>query len=76
MKKVRPSLRHVFAAAIAAEREKRGLSQDELARLARLRRCRIDAVERGTRNIDLANMARLADALGIEPSDLFKRNRP
>jgi transcriptional regulator with XRE-family HTH domain len=75
MKRVaRPPLRQVFAANIKAAREARGLSQDELARLARLRHCRIDSVEAGTRNIDMANMARLADALGIELSDLCLMN--
>ena len=65
-------LRQVLAANLKAARQARGLSQDELAKAARLHRCRVDSVEAGTRNIDIDNVERLADALGIEPADLFK----
>jgi transcriptional regulator with XRE-family HTH domain len=61
----------VFAANLKAAREARGLSQEELAKLAQVYRCRIDTVERGERNIDLDNILRLADALGIEPGELL-----
>jgi transcriptional regulator with XRE-family HTH domain len=71
MKKPRLTLRKVFAANLKAAREARGLSQEELAKLAQLYRCRIDTVERGERNIDLDNILRLADALGIEPGELL-----
>jgi transcriptional regulator with XRE-family HTH domain len=67
----------VIAANVRAAREAHGWSQDELAQKARLRRCRIDSLERGEagRNLNLDNLGRLADALGIEPVDLCRRNR-
>jgi transcriptional regulator with XRE-family HTH domain len=56
--------RRQFALNVKTAREARGMSQDELSRKARLYRCRIDSIERGTRNVDLCNMVRLARALG------------
>ena len=78
MKKARPPLRQVIAANVKAAREARGWTQDELAGKARLRHCRIDSLEQGVagRNANVDNIARLAKALGLEPADLFGRNRP
>ena len=78
MKKARPATAFGkrFAANLKTEREKRGLSQEDLAQLARLRRCRIDTAERSERNISIMNMARLADALGIELRDLLVNGPP
>ncbi len=47
------------------------LSQDELAEKADLHRTYVGAVERGERNICLANIFKLADALEVETKDLF-----
>ena len=57
--------------AIRKLRLKRGLSQEELADLATIHRTYIGDVERGTRNIALLNMVRVAHALGLPLSRLI-----
>jgi transcriptional regulator with XRE-family HTH domain len=52
-------------------RESRGLSQEKLAELAGIHRTYIGDVERGTRNIALVNMTRIAKALGTSLSRLI-----
>ncbi|MGC2336536.1 MAG: helix-turn-helix transcriptional regulator, partial [Pseudolabrys sp.] len=51
------------------------LSQRALAQLACLDRTYVGSVERGERNVSIDNVERLAEALGIELADLFKRIR-
>jgi len=52
-------------------REKKSLSQEKLADLAEIHRTYIGDVERGTRNIALVNMTRIAKALGTSLSRLI-----
>ena len=68
--------RKLFAANLWRERKARGLSQRALAQLAGLDRTYVGSVERGERNVSIDNVERLAEALGIELADLFKRIRP
>ena len=65
-----------LAANLWRERKARGLSQRALAQLAGLDRTYVGSVERGERNVSIDNVERLAEALGIELADLFKRIRP
>jgi transcriptional regulator with XRE-family HTH domain len=53
-------------------RAERGLSQEGLAARAGLDRTYISGVERGSRNISLSNVGRLAKALGVRLQDLLK----
>jgi len=53
-------------------RHRKGYSQEKFADLASLHRNYIGMVERGERNITLMNINKLARALGIEVSELFK----
>lgn len=53
-------------------RENKGLSQEQLAELAGIHRTYIGDVERGTRNIALVNMTRIAKALGVTLSRLIR----
>ena len=78
MQKARPekAARKLFAANLWRERKARGLSQGALAQLAGLDRTYVGSVERGQRNVSIDNVERLAEALGIELADLFKRIRP
>lgn len=50
----------------------KGLSQEELARLAKIDRTYIGGIERGERNAGIKNVWRIADALGIPAADLFR----
>ncbi|MBX3381669.1 MAG: helix-turn-helix transcriptional regulator [Phycisphaeraceae bacterium] len=48
------------------------LSQEELARLAKIDRTYIGGIERGERNAGIKNVWRIADALGVPAADLFR----
>jgi transcriptional regulator with XRE-family HTH domain len=54
-----------FGQAVRKFRLKRALSQERLAELADIHRTYIGDVERGTRNISLLNMTRIAKALQV-----------
>lgn len=49
-----------------------GLSQEALAIDAGLDRSYMGGIERGEHNLAIINIVKIADALGICPSDLFK----
>ncbi len=49
-----------------------GLSQEKLAELADLHRTYVSDIERGNRNVSLANILKLCDALQVAPAKLFK----
>lgn len=61
-----------FGNNVRARRESLGWSQEELAARSGLHRTYVGSVERGERNISLANIARLARALGCTPSQLLE----
>jgi transcriptional regulator with XRE-family HTH domain len=63
--------RLAFGRTVRRLRESRGLSQEKLAELAGIHRTYIGDVERGTRNIALVNMTRIAKALGTSLSRLI-----
>ncbi|ARP44653.1 Regulatory protein MunI (plasmid) [Geobacillus thermodenitrificans] len=48
-----------------------GISQEELAFRCGLHRTYISDIERGTRNVSLENIERIAHALNVPPKDLF-----
>ena len=50
---------------------KKGISQEKLAELAGVHRTFVSSVERGERNISLANIVRLARALEVAPAKLM-----
>lgn len=52
-------------------RERSGISQEELGFRSNLDRTYVSGVERGVRNPTVVVLARLAAALGVEPSALF-----
>lgn len=61
-----------FAAHLRELREARGLSQTRLAELAGLNRNYVGDVERSRRNPCLDNIVKLAEALNVSPSELFR----
>ncbi len=64
-------VRVAFGRAVRKLRLEKGLSQERLAELAEIHRTYIGDVERGTRNIALVNMTRIADALGVPLNKLI-----
>lgn len=64
-----------FGERVRLLRQRRKLSQEELADRAGIDRTYIGGVERGERNIGLLNIKKLADALSINPKDLFDENQ-
>ena len=65
-----------FGARVRELRELGGLSQEALAHRAALHRTYVGSVERGERNISLANIQALADALEVDVRQLFEGARP
>ncbi len=61
----------VFGTTVKALRNQLGFSQERLAERADLHRTYISDVERGTRNVSLQSIAKLAGALEVSISDLF-----
>lgn len=53
-------------------RLERGLSQEELAFAADMKRSYLSDLERGTRNPSVRALERLADALGVEAAALVR----
>lgn len=67
----RADIRERFGFAVKARRESLGLTQEDLAERARIHRTYLSDVERGTRNLSLVNIERLAEALQMKISELF-----
>jgi transcriptional regulator with XRE-family HTH domain len=65
-------VRQALACNLRALRVEREWSQEDLALEAGLHRTFVAHVERGTRNISLDNITKLAFALGVSVSDLLK----
>jgi transcriptional regulator with XRE-family HTH domain len=65
-----------LAANIVSLREKRGLTQLSLAKLAKVPRSTIALLESGSANPSLANLARISTALQIGLEELLARPRP
>ena len=60
-----------IGAAIRRERQRKGLSQEQLAFECGLHRTYVGSVERGERNIALRNIVAIAIALGMTASKLL-----
>ncbi len=52
-------------------RKQKGLSQEELAFRSGLHRTYISDIERGSRNVSLKNIEKIAKALGVSSKALF-----
>ncbi|MGP0100816.1 MAG: helix-turn-helix domain-containing protein [Solirubrobacteraceae bacterium] len=59
--------------AIRQLRRAGGISQEAFAASCGLHRTYIGGIERGERNVSFANLLRIADALGVRPSELLDR---
>ena len=56
-------------------RKERGLSQEDLAFAADMKRGYLSDLERGTRNPSVRALGRIATALQVPPSDLLKEGK-
>lgn len=61
-----------FGQAVRKLRLAKGISQEKLAEAAEIHRTYIGDVERGTRNISLVNMTKIAAALDVPLSRLIQ----
>lgn len=61
----------LFGARVRELRERKGLSQEELADAAKLHRTHISLIERGHRSARLETIELLARALRVQPSELL-----
>ena len=55
---------------IRGEREKMGVSQEQLGKLAKVHRTYVGMIERGEKNITIFNLRKFAEALGVQVKDL------
>ena len=65
-------LKRAFGLRIRSLRKSKKLSQEDLAEKAELHPTYIGGVERGERNPSFESILRIASALGVSPSQLFK----
>lgn len=66
-----PDVLAAFGSRVRAIRKAQLWSQEELALACGLDRTYIGGVERGERNLSLANIHKIASALGVTPRELF-----
>ena len=71
-KRGKPDIRERFGYAVKARREELRLTQEDLADKAGIHRTYLSDIERGTRNVSLVNIERLAAALAVQISELFR----
>jgi transcriptional regulator with XRE-family HTH domain len=65
-------VRERFGTAVKFRREELKMTQEDLADKAGIHRTYLSDVERGSRNLSLVNIEKLAAALTMPMSDLFK----
>lgn len=66
-------LQHIFGANMRKQRLNLNISQEELSFRAGLHRNYISDVERGTRNVSIISMEKIANGLGIDLYELLKK---
>lgn len=71
-KRARPDIRERFGSAVRDRREALGLTQEEFAERAGIHRTYLSDIERGTRNPSLINIERVAVALNLTLSEMFR----
>jgi transcriptional regulator with XRE-family HTH domain len=69
------TIRKKFGKKVRQLRRAMGLSQEELAFRAGVHRNYLGGIERGERNPALDNIAAIARALGVDPSELLRFER-
>lgn len=69
----RENLLRAFGSVVRARREELELTQEEVAHRSGLHRIYIGDIERGTRNVALANIWRLSSALNLTAEEMMRR---
>lgn len=64
------TLAEQFGRRLFMERHRLGVSQEALGEMAGLHRSEVQKLEAGRRDLRLSTIAKLANALGIDPSEL------
>jgi transcriptional regulator with XRE-family HTH domain len=72
-KRGKNDVRERFGFAVRILREERGLTQEELAHRSGIHRTYLSDLERGTRNVALVNIERLAHSLSVTLAELFAK---
>ena len=72
IKRATPDIRERFGFAVKSRREELGLTQEEFADKAGVHRTYLSDIERGSRNVALINIERIAVALALKISELFR----
>jgi transcriptional regulator with XRE-family HTH domain len=67
-----PDLNRLLAANLRRLRLKLRLSQEAFADRCGIHRTYVGAIERGERNVTLATLRKLAEALGVRAADLIR----
>lgn len=65
-------IQHKFGDKLRELRKQKGLSQEDLALKSGLHRTYISDIERGSRNLSLKNIEKIAKALEISPKSLLE----
>ncbi len=65
------NIKVLFGKQLRKIRMAKGISQEELAFRSGLHRTYVSSVERGERNISIVNIQKLAEALGVDISNLM-----
>ena len=68
-----PYNRKAFGVVISKLRVQKGLTQENLSGLAGIARSHLAALESGEKTVKLDTMWRIAEALGVSPSELIRR---
>ena len=66
----------MFGSRVRALREKKNVTQEELARRVELSRTSITNIEKGRQRVLLHQVVEIADALDAKPSDLLPKGTP
>ena len=72
-KRATHDIRERFGFAVKQRREELSLTQEDLAHHAGIHRTYLSDIERGSRNLSLINIERIAAALALSISELFQR---
>ncbi|WP_369073188.1 helix-turn-helix domain-containing protein, partial [Fictibacillus arsenicus] len=71
-----PTTPHSLGARVRAARERRGMSQQDLATAVGLERTMVNRIEGGQRKVTALELASIADALGTRMQSFFTEPAP